>query len=73
MTTLSTFGAKPEAIRQNLNDLEVAAYLHISVSTVRRWRLIGGGPRWIRIGGSVRYPFHELEAYLAALPSGGGN
>ena len=62
-----------QATRHNLNDVEVAEYLGVSVSSVRRWRLNGGGPRWVRVGGgSIRYPFADLEAYLASLPSGGG-
>jgi excisionase family DNA binding protein len=60
--------------RANKTDIEVAQYLGVSVSTVRRWRLTGGGPRWVRIGGSsIRYPIADLEAYIAGLPSGGGN
>lgn len=59
--------------RANLTDVEVAEYLSVSVSTVRRWRLTGGGPRWVRIGGSsIRYPITDLEAYVASSPSGGG-
>jgi len=59
--------------RPNRTDVEVAQFLGVSVSTVRRWRLTGAGPRWIRIGGSsIRYPIADLEAYLANLPSGGG-
>lgn len=58
--------------RPHCTDIEVAAYLGISVSTVRRWRLTGGGPRWVRIGTSVRYPLGDLEAFVASLPSGGG-
>jgi excisionase family DNA binding protein len=61
-----------ETNRQNLDDVEVAAYLNVSVSTVRRWRRIGGGPRWVRIGSSIRYPRPDLETYLVSLPSGGG-
>jgi excisionase family DNA binding protein len=59
--------------RRHHTDIEVAAYLDISVSTVRRWRLTGGGPRWVRIGTSIRYPLADLEAYVATLPSGGGH
>ncbi|MGA2713662.1 MAG: helix-turn-helix domain-containing protein [Bryobacteraceae bacterium] len=58
--------------KQQLTDIEVARYLTVSVSTVRRWRLTGGGPRWIRIEGSIRYPPADLESYVATLPSGGG-
>ena len=64
----------PQAARHNLKDVEVARYLDVSLSTVRRWRLVGGGPRWIRIGSaSIRYPFPDLESYVANLPSGGGS
>jgi hypothetical protein len=53
---------------------QVAEYLGVSVGTVRRWRLSGGGPRWVRVGASsIRYRVHDLEAYVAGLPSGGGN
>jgi excisionase family DNA binding protein len=63
-----------ETGRQNMNDVQVARYLGVSVSTVRRWRLTGGGPRWVRIGGSsIRYPIADLEAYVANSPSGGGH
>ena len=58
--------------RQLLTDIEVAEYLSISISTVRRWRLKGGGPRWIRIGSSIRHHATELHAYIVSLPSGGG-
>ena len=66
-TSQTTFSKK------QLTDVEIAEYLNVSVSTVRRWRLTGGGPRWVRICGCVRYPSAELEAFLASLPSGGGN
>jgi excisionase family DNA binding protein len=59
--------------RPNRTDVEAAQYLGVSISTVRRWRLTGGGPRWVRIGGSsIRYPLSDLEAYVANSPSGGG-
>ena len=59
--------------RPHRTDVEVARYLGVSVSTVRKWRLIGGGPRWIRVGrSSIRYPIADLEAYVVNLPSGGG-
>jgi hypothetical protein len=60
--------------RQQLTDTQTAEFLNISVSTLRRWRLVGGvGPRWIRIGSSIRYPVRDLEVYLASVPSGGGH
>jgi predicted DNA-binding transcriptional regulator AlpA len=59
---------------QLLTDVQVASYLAVSVGTIRRWRLCGGGPQWVRVGKtSIRYPLPDLEAYVASLPSGGGN
>jgi hypothetical protein len=60
--------------RTNLTDVQVAHYLNISVSSVRRFRLSGVGPRWVRLAGSssIRYPIADLEAYVANSPSGGG-
>jgi predicted DNA-binding transcriptional regulator AlpA len=55
-----------------LTDVESAARLGISVSTLRRWRLLGTGPVWLKIGASVRYDVSALEAYLADCPHGGG-
>jgi len=71
---MRTLYNQPQSQRQhNLRDVEVARHLNVSLSTVRRWRLVGGGPRWIRIGASsIRYPLADLEAYVASLPSGGG-
>ena len=58
--------------KQMLTDVEVADHLSVSISTVRRWRLKGGGPRWIRIGSSIRYDSADLRAYILGLPGGGG-
>ena len=56
-----------------LSVAEIAERLGISVSTVRRWRLTGEGPRWIRIGGaSIRYSIRDLDDWVAGLPCGGG-
>jgi len=68
------FANQTSLSKQQLTDVQVAEYLNVSVSTVRRWRLTGGGPRWVRIGGSsIRYPIADLEAYVANSPSGGGH
>lgn len=49
---------------RHLTDVEVAAELGVSVRTVRGWRMRGGGPKYRRIGRSVRYPVSELERWL---------
>lgn len=38
-----------------LNEREVASYLKISVASVRRWRLLRTGPKFVKIGAAVRY------------------
>lgn len=46
---------------------QVAKILEISEGTLRNWRVKGFGPRHIRLSakhGAVRYPRHEVDAYL---------
>jgi hypothetical protein len=54
-----------------LTDLEVAKLLGQSVRTLRKNRLLGRGPRFRRLGRSVRYHPADLRAYLDACPVGG--
>ncbi len=56
-----------------LNEHEVAGILNMSVASVRRWRLLGRGPRFLKIGASVRYRSEELSEFLATRPTGGGD
>lgn len=56
-----------------INEFEVAEELGVSVGTVRRWRLFGRGPRFVKVGGTaVRYSRADVETWLAAQPTGGG-
>jgi excisionase family DNA binding protein len=54
-----------------LNEEEVAKQLHVSLASVRRWRLERRGPPFIKVGSLVRYKPEEVEAWLGALPTGG--
>ena len=58
--------------RRGQTDVETAKLLGISVATVRRWRLLGTGPRYRKFGGAVRYFPDDIEAFIANAPSGGG-
>ena len=48
-----------------LTESQVADILNLRVATLRRWRWIGQGPRFIKIGAAVRYDPEQLKAYLA--------
>jgi len=40
---------------------EVARSLTISTALLRKWRRLGKGPRWIRVGRCIRYPVANLQ------------
>jgi predicted DNA-binding transcriptional regulator AlpA len=52
-------------IRPLLSSKDVAKILKCSKNTVDKWRLYGGGPKFVRVGKSVRYSPREIEAYIA--------
>lgn len=50
-----------------LLDTEAAAPLvGLSPKTLEKKRVVGGGPRYAKIGRAVRYRRSDLEAYVAA-------
>jgi predicted DNA-binding transcriptional regulator AlpA len=54
-----------------MTEHEVAQITEMSVATVRRWRLLGQGPKYIKLGTSVRYRREDLAGWLNSRPSGG--
>ena len=56
-----------------LTEEEVARQLHVSIASLRRWRLERRGPQFIKVGSLVRYRPEEIESWLAALPTGGAS
>jgi hypothetical protein len=57
-----------------LNEHQVAQVLNLSVGTIRRWRLLGRGPRFLKVGGVlVRYRPTDVYGWLDAQPSGGND
>lgn len=56
---------------QLLNERQVSTILGISIASLRRWRLLGTGPRFIKVGASVRYLPDDVTAWLQSRPSGG--
>jgi predicted DNA-binding transcriptional regulator AlpA len=46
-----------------LNEHELAEIMGMSVSSVRRWRLLRKGPKYLKVGGvAVRYKSSSLQA-----------
>ncbi len=64
-------GASHEAFERLLNDHEVAARVGVSVATVRRWRQLGTGPLYMKIGALVRYRPRDIQEWLDGRPMGG--
>lgn len=54
-----------------LTELDVSERLHISLASLRRWRLENRGPRFIKVGSLVRYRPEDLETWLLDQPTGG--
>ncbi len=48
-----------------LSEKEAAAYLRVSLSTIRRWRRSESGPACFRFGGILRYSLSALEQFIA--------
>jgi len=48
-----------------LSEKEAAAYLSVSLSTIRRWRRQPNGPEHFRFGGVLRYSRAALEEFIA--------
>ena len=49
-----------------MNEHRAAEYLAVKVATLRRWRWAGRGPRFIKIGGAVRYDPADLAEFIEA-------
>ena len=56
-----------------LNEHDLAELLNVSVASVRRWRLLNQGPRYLKIHASVRYRQEDVSAWLESRPMRGGN
>ncbi len=54
-----------------LSERDVAAICGLSAAAIRRWRLLGKGPRYIKISSTVRYRMDDVKSWLETRPSGG--
>jgi predicted DNA-binding transcriptional regulator AlpA len=60
------------ATKRFINEREFEATYGIKAATLRRWRLVGKGPIFRKLGGAVRYEVSAIEAWIAGCPKGGG-
>lgn len=56
---------------QFLTEIEVSDRIHVSLATLRRWRLENRGPKFRKLGSLVRYGEYDLNEWMEAQPSGG--
>jgi len=54
-----------QSMQPLLNEKEAAALLNLSVRTLQRLRCIGGGAKFVRLHGSVRYRLSDIEEWIA--------
>jgi hypothetical protein len=47
-----------------LTAAETATRLRVHKDTLRRWRAIGCGPTFVKIGAAYRYPADHLETWI---------
>jgi predicted DNA-binding transcriptional regulator AlpA len=48
-----------------LGENDAAGFIGVSTRTLQKWRQVGGGPTYSKIGRLVRYRQSALEAFLA--------
>jgi predicted DNA-binding transcriptional regulator AlpA len=63
--------AAAAALPTLLNEFDVARVTGLSVASVRRWRLFGKGPKYLKIGAAVRYRAADVQQWLDSRPTGG--
>ncbi|MEL6729238.1 MAG: helix-turn-helix domain-containing protein [Pseudomonadota bacterium] len=56
-------GSKKNKMPRYLLPNEAAEYLRVKASTMANWRWKGVGPKYRKHGGTVVYPFDEIERY----------
>jgi hypothetical protein len=50
---------------KHLNQVELSRRWNLSARTLERWRWLGQGPHYLKIGGRVVYRLDDVEAYEA--------
>jgi predicted site-specific integrase-resolvase len=56
---------KPDSVIRHLTQGQLAERWNISPRTLERWRWLGEGPRFLKLGGRVIYRLEDVEVYEA--------
>ncbi len=54
-----------------LTENEVSACLKVSLACLRRWRLQGEGPQYVKVNNMVRYREADVSSWVGELPTAG--
>ena len=54
-----------------ITEVQLSQRLQVSLACLRRWRLRGEGPQYIKVGPLVRYRPEQVEHWIAERPTGG--
>jgi predicted DNA-binding transcriptional regulator AlpA len=63
--------ATTNKLEELLTEHDVARITGLSVASVRRWRLLRLGPKFLKLNSAVRYRPEDLSAWLESRPTGG--
>lgn len=66
MTKLPQLDAESGALFKLNTPAELAAQLRVTQETLANWRIKKAGPRFLRIGGQIRYRLHDVNTWLDA-------
>jgi len=55
---------RPVIVR-HLNQIELSRRWNLSARTLERWRWLGQGPQFLKIGGRICYRVDDIEAFEA--------
>jgi len=53
-----------QSLKRCLSCGEAARYTDLSIKTLEKYRLIGGGPTFVKMGARVAYLIDDLDAWL---------
>jgi excisionase family DNA binding protein len=56
-----------------LTEQQLAKQLNVSLASVRRWRVNGRGPLFVKVGALVRYRPEDVDAWLGELATDGSD